>query len=119
MAEGKRRSEGIVHPPKPEKRKRLSDSEMSDLEKRAETETGEDVKGHIGPKRYYTSPDPLLYMPKTPNTDALVHDMETQKLIENGLADVRNMRDQMDRDKLEIERLKNETRMMIARLLTA
>ena len=119
MVNKNKKSEEIIQPPKPEKRKLLSESEISELEKSERAEVVEKTQGHIGPQEYYKAPQPLVYMPRTLHSDELVHDMETQKLIEDGLRDIENLREQMERERLEIERLKNETRVILAKLLMA
>jgi hypothetical protein len=110
------KTDEIVRPPKEKSRKRPPEVDAPDINGSEEVEKS---KGYIGPNLPYVPPKPLLHMPRTSNTDALVHDIEKQKQIEEGFADIKNLREEMDRDKLEIERLKNETRMMIARLLMA
>jgi hypothetical protein len=100
-----------------EKRRTLSEEEIKALEEKEESEIAA-TKGSIGPKDYYTAPNPLVYMPRTANTDALVHDMETQRSIEEALSEVKGLRKQMETDATEIDRLKAETRIIIAKLLT-
>ena len=100
-----------------EEEKRPRHEIENEIETKAVEELMEMSQGRVGPQEYYKAPTPIYYMP--PNTEAMKREAELAADVSVGLAEVERIRENVHVTQLEIERLKTETRAIIAKLLSA